>query len=94
MLTLAAMHVLGDTKDPFFTSLQAGAYDAVKPKGAPCDSAITDGCHGNGLSKKATLALAIILSVVGLVVVGLSAWYIILLVRPSHLGLRTLVKTG
>jgi len=33
MLTLAAMHVLNDTSDPFFTSLQAGEYEKKKPKG-------------------------------------------------------------
>lgn len=87
MLTLAAMHVLGDTKDPYYTTLKAGSHDLVKPKGSPCDSAISAGCHGGGLSKKATLALALVLTIVGLVVVGLSAWYIILLTRPTHLGL-------
>jgi endoglucanase len=38
MLTLAAMHVLNDTSDPFFTHLQAGAFAAKKPKGNPCDA--------------------------------------------------------
>jgi len=88
MLTLAAMHVIGDTKDPYFTSLQAGAYDKVKPKGKPCDSAIKEGCEGPHMGKKATLALAIVVTVVGLVIIGLSAWYIILLVRsrPGKIG--------
>lgn len=39
MLVLAAMHVLNDTADPFFTRLQAGAYSAKKPGGKPCDAA-------------------------------------------------------
>lgn len=87
MLTLAAMHTVDDTKDPYYTTLKAGAYDEVKPKGQPCDSAIQDGCQGHPLSKKATLAMAIVLTIVGLVVIGLSAWYLILLFRPTHLGL-------
>jgi len=86
MLTLAAMHVMGDSKDPFYTSLAAGAYDKVKPKGRPCDSAITDGCTGGHLSKKATLAMAITITVVGLIVIGLSAWYIILLMKSRRMG--------
>ena len=88
MLTLAAMRVIGDTKDPYFTSLQAGAYDKVKPKGKPCDAAFKEGCEGPHMGKKATLALAIVVTVVGLVIVGLSAWYIILLVRsrPGKVG--------
>ncbi|KAF8974347.1 glycoside hydrolase family 9 protein [Flammula alnicola] len=88
MLTLAAMHILGDTKDPYYTALQAGAYDKVKPNGRPCDAAINDGCQGPRLSKKATIAMAVVITIVGLVLVGLSAWYIILLVRPKHLGLN------
>ncbi|KAF9483953.1 glycoside hydrolase family 9 protein [Pholiota conissans] len=87
MLTLAAMHTIGDTKDPYFTALKEGAYAQVKPKGQPCDAAIRDGCQGHRLSKKATIAMAIVLAVVGLVVVGLSAWYLALLFRPAHLGL-------
>ncbi|KDR83582.1 hypothetical protein GALMADRAFT_235844 [Galerina marginata CBS 339.88] len=89
MLTLAAMHVIGDTKDPYFTALQAGAYNKVKPKGQPCDSAFTEGCQGPGLSKKATLAMAVVITVVGLVVIGLSVWYIILLIKS-----RRVEKTG
>jgi endoglucanase len=86
MLTLAAMRVIGDTKDPYFTSLQAGAYDKVKPKGKPCDSAFKEGCQGPRLGKKATLALAIVITVVGFIIVGLSIWYILLLVRSSRSG--------
>ncbi|KAJ7781381.1 glycoside hydrolase family 9 protein [Mycena metata] len=75
MLTLAAMHVLNDTSDPFFTSLQAGAYDKVRPSGQPCDDAISDGCSGPKLSKAAIIALAVVLSVVGLIIIGLLIWY-------------------
>jgi len=86
MLTLAAMHVVGDTKDPFFTALQAGAYDKVKPKGQPCDSAFTQGCQAPRLSKKATLAMAVVITVVGLIIVGLSSWYIILVMQSRRIG--------
>jgi len=75
------MHVLSDTKDPFFTSLLAGAYDKVKPMGGPCDAVFNEGCDNPHLSKKATLALALIITIVGLILVGLSTWYIVLLIR-------------
>lgn len=81
MLTLAAMHVLNDTSDPFFTSLQAGAYDKVRPAGQPCDAAISAGCGGPTLPKAAVIALAVILSVVGAVIIGLLLWYIWILIR-------------
>ncbi|KAJ7086757.1 glycoside hydrolase family 9 protein [Mycena epipterygia] len=81
MLTLAAMHVLNDTNDPFFTSLQAGAYDKVRPSGQPCDAAISTGCGGPTLPRAALIALAVILSVVGAVILGLTLWYLWLLIR-------------
>jgi endoglucanase len=70
------MHVMNDTNDPFYTSLKAGAYDKVKPSGQPCDAAISDGCSGHKLSKAAIIALAVVLSVVGLLILGLLAWYL------------------
>ncbi|KAJ7904387.1 glycoside hydrolase family 9 protein [Mycena olivaceomarginata] len=76
LLTLAAMHVMNDSNDPFYTSLKAGAYDKVKPSGQPCDAAISDGCSGHKLSKAAIIALAVVLSVVGLLILGLLAWYL------------------
>ncbi|THV08695.1 9 glycosyl hydrolase [Dendrothele bispora CBS 962.96] len=76
MLTLAAMHVLNDTNDPFYTSLQDGAYAQVKPQGSPCDDAIDDGCSGPRLSTGAKVAIAVVVTVVGLIILGLLAWYI------------------
>lgn len=75
MLTLAAAHIINDTSDPFYTSLQAGAYDEVKPKGKPCDAAISDGCVGGHLNNAATIALAVSVVVVGVIVIGLSVYY-------------------
>lgn len=86
MLTLAAMHVLSDSKDPFFTSLAAGAYAKVKPTGVPCDAVFDGGCDNPHLSKQATLALALVVTIVGLIVIGLSIWYIILLARKPSSG--------
>ncbi|KAJ7937183.1 glycoside hydrolase family 9 protein [Mycena leptocephala] len=76
MLTLAAMHVLNDTNDPFFTSLQAGAYEKVRPSGQPCDSAISAGCGRPKLPRAALIALVVILSVVGVIILGLLIWYL------------------
>ena len=73
MLTLAAMHVLNDTSDPFFTRLQAGAFEAKKPSGNPCDAAFP--CHSGGLSTGTKIALGVTLSVVGCVVIAAGIWY-------------------
>jgi len=73
MLTLAAMHVLNDTSDPFFTRLQAGAYSAQKPGGKPCDDAFP--CHSGGLSKGAKISLGVVLSVVGCAIIIAAGWY-------------------
>ncbi|KAJ7638672.1 glycoside hydrolase family 9 protein [Roridomyces roridus] len=81
LLTLAAMHVLNDTSDPFYTTLQAGAYDKVRPAGQPCDNAISAGCGSSGLPRPALIAIAVILSVVGAFILGLLLWYIWSLLR-------------
>lgn len=73
LLTLTAAHVMGDTADPYYTRLQAGAYTAVKPQGRPCDNALT--CHG-GLSRGAKIAIGVVVSIVGLLIIGLSIWLV------------------
>jgi endoglucanase len=83
MLTLAAMHVLSDTKDPYFTTLADGAYNRVKPTGVPCDAVFNDGCDNPHMSKKATIVLAVVVTIVGVIIFGLSTWYIMLLIRNS-----------
>ena len=72
MLTLAAMHVLNDASDPFFTRLQVGAFAAQKPSGQPCDAAFP--CH-SGLSTGAKVALGIVLSIVGSAIIVVGTWY-------------------
>lgn len=79
MLTLAAMHVLNDTSDPFYTSLQAGEYLKHKPKGTPCDAAFS--CGGPTLPKGGKIAIGVIVGFVGLVIVGLGAAWIWLGIR-------------
>ncbi|KAG9099387.1 hypothetical protein FRC07_010528 [Ceratobasidium sp. 392] len=65
MLTLAAASVMSESDDPYFTRLQAGAYDKVKPSGMPCDAMYP--CKGGrgGLSHTGVIALAVVISVVG-----------------------------
>jgi len=67
LLTLAAMHVMNDTADPFYTSLKAGAYAANKPSGQPCDPVYP--CTP-GLSTGAKIAIAVVVTVVGLAIFG------------------------
>jgi endoglucanase len=70
-LTLAAYNVMQATSDPFYTSLQDGAYARVKPTGQPCDAAIQTGCPHHGLSHGARIAIAVIVTIIGLGIVGL-----------------------
>lgn len=68
MLTLAAASVLSETDDPYFTKLQAGAYNNVKPSGTPCDAAYPCGGKHGGLSRAGLIALVVVLVVVGLLI--------------------------
>jgi endoglucanase len=72
MLTLAVMHVLNDTTDPFFTRLQAGAFAAKRPGGKPCDAAFP--CH-SGLSKGTKIAIGVVLPLVGFAIIAATIWY-------------------
>ena len=80
LLTLAA-HVLasgaGAGGDPYYTQVRAGAYDEVRPGGAPCDAAVQAGCgHGGGLSRGGKIAVGVVVGVVGLLIVGLGAFWV------------------
>ncbi|KAJ2914293.1 hypothetical protein MD484_g6157, partial [Candolleomyces efflorescens] len=86
MLTLAAMHALADRSDPYYTYLQAGEYEKVKPDGFPCDAVFTSGCRGPHMSKGAKIAMAVSIVVVCLVVFGLAGYYIYLLIRNAKEG--------
>ncbi|KAI0248718.1 glycoside hydrolase family 9 protein [Lactifluus subvellereus] len=72
MLTLAAMHVLNDTTDPFFTHLQAGAFATKKPGGKPCDAVFP--CH-SGISKGAKIAIGVVLPLIGFAIIAAAIWY-------------------
>lgn len=74
------MHVLNDRNDPFYTSLQAGEYDKVRPEGSPCDAAIKDGCPGISFPTKGKIAVGVVIGVVGLVILGLITYWVWLVV--------------
>ncbi|KAF8609652.1 Six-hairpin glycosidase [Ceratobasidium sp. AG-I] len=67
MLTLAAASVLTESDDPYFTRLQAGAYNNAKPSGTPCDAVYPCAGSHHGLSRAGVIALVVVLVVVGLV---------------------------
>lgn len=69
MLTLAAMNVVSNSQDPYYTKLKAGEYLKHKPSGHPCDSAFH--C-AQKLSKGAKIAIGLIVTVVGLINIGLA----------------------
>jgi endoglucanase len=68
---------MNDSADPFYTRLAAGAYAAKKPKGQPCDASTN--CNPNGAPKlplAGKIAIAVVVTVVGLVILGLAAWWV------------------
>lgn len=74
LLTLAAMHASNDTADPFYTSLKAGAYASKKPGGHPCDPVYS--CTPS-LSHGAKIAIAVVVTVVGLAIFGAIGYMIV-----------------
>lgn len=80
------MHVLADPDDPFYTTLQAGAYAKVKPDGKPCDAAFQEGCKGPTLSQNAKIAMGVCLTVTCLFILGLTTYWIILVKRNKAAG--------
>ncbi|KXN86389.1 Endoglucanase E-4 [Leucoagaricus sp. SymC.cos] len=82
LLTLAAYSVMQTTIDPFYTSLKDGAYTKAKPKGLPCDAVFNQGCPPHRLSLGARVAMALGITIVGVVLMGLTVyWY---LLRRRH----------
>ncbi|KAG8885171.1 hypothetical protein FRB97_001989 [Tulasnella sp. 331] len=75
-LTLAAYSVLKATDPPFYTSLAPGVYAEAKPGGMPCDPAFPCKSHG-GLSTAAKIVLAVVITVVGLIIAGLLACFLV-----------------
>jgi endoglucanase len=72
------MHVMNDPKDPFFTSLQVGAYN--KPEGTPCDPAYP--CSSNQhLSKGGEIAMAVVITIVGILLVASLIWMFVVILR-------------
>jgi endoglucanase len=74
---------MNDTSDPHYTQLKEGEYAAHRPQGRPCDAS-QDCSHGSGsvkLPRAGQIALGVIISVVGLVIVGLTAYWAVVELR-------------
>jgi len=91
LLTLAAMHVMNETTDPFYTSLQAGAYASKKPSGHPCDPVYS--C-GPSLSSGAKIAIAVVVTVFGLAIIGGIAYLVIRYRRGRKFSRHERVKSS
>lgn len=73
MLSLVAYNVIMNPGDPYYTSLQAGAYAQHKPSGTPCD-AVFD-CSPGGLPVRDKIIIGVIVGVVGLVLLLLALYW-------------------
>ncbi|KAJ8516383.1 hypothetical protein ONZ45_g6299 [Pleurotus djamor] len=84
LLTLAAMSVSnalasvsgGQNVDPFYTRLKGGEYDSVRPKNPPCDQVFRCDSQQTGLGRSGTIALAVVLTSVGAIILALLTWYV------------------
>jgi len=78
LLALAAYSVMQTTVDPFYTALEDGAYARVKPKGQPCDAVFNEGCPSPRLSPGARVAMALGITIVGVILIGMTVyWYLL-----------------
>ncbi|KAI0771998.1 Six-hairpin glycosidase [Trametes elegans] len=76
LLTLAAQALVRGDGDPYYTQVRAGAYEEVRPGGWPCDAAIQTGCKHSGLSTGGKIAVGVVVSVVGVIIVALGAYWV------------------
>lgn len=84
LLTLVAQTLANDTSantNPYYTTLTVGSYEDVRPAGYPCDNAVQTGCKKGGLSQAAKIAIAVVVTVVALVLIGLSTYWWMLVRR-------------
>lgn len=84
MVTLAVQALVNGTGDPWYTKLEVGSYDERRPKGQPCDAAVSTGCSTGKNWRVGRIVMASILSAVGLVVVSLLSYWIMLEVRRTR----------
>lgn len=71
LLAIAAENIISNTADPFYTALQAGAYQSQGPKKGthPCDAAFPCG-RRSGLSVAAEIVVAVVTTIVGLGIIA------------------------
>jgi endoglucanase len=74
ILTLSAYEIMAGDRDPYYTSLAEGSYNATP--GCPPDYACGSGDNGGGggLSQAAKIAIGVIVPVVVLIAIGVGVW--------------------
>lgn len=89
LLSLIAYAIMNETiakEDPWYTRLEVGSYQRVRPTGLPCDAAVQQGCNIDRFSKVGKIVMGVIVSVVGGVVVGLGLFWMFLEYRRRRSG--------
>ncbi|KAI0356489.1 Six-hairpin glycosidase [Trametes cingulata] len=76
LLTLGAQALVWGDSDPYYTQVKAGAYDEVRPSGWPCDAAVQKGCKRSGLSTGGKIAVGVVVSVVGLILIAMGGYWV------------------
>ncbi|CAL1701489.1 unnamed protein product [Somion occarium] len=84
LLSLVAYTIMNQTtatQEPVFVSIEEGSY--VKPKNSPCDDAVKTGCGIHPWPKGAKIAFAVVITIVGLIILGFGTYWIVLATRNS-----------
>lgn len=84
LLSLLAYAIANEsiaTQDPWYTRLEVGSYQQVRPSGSPCDAAVQTGCKKSRFSKVGKIVMGVIVGVVGGVVVALALFWMFLVYR-------------
>lgn len=86
LIAYAAMNQTLAMQDPYYTRLEAGSYQKVRPAGFPCDAAVQAGCTIHKFSKVGKIVMGVIVGVVSAFVVGLAVFWVFLEMRRRRGG--------
>ncbi|EKM59419.1 glycoside hydrolase family 9 protein [Phanerochaete carnosa HHB-10118-sp] len=83
VVTIAARALVNGTGDPWYTQLQIGSYNGRRPKGEPCDAAVTTGCPSHSW-RVGKIVMGVLVGVTGLVIMSLGTVWILLVCRNCN----------
>ena len=86
LIAYAITNVTIAAQDPWYTRLEVGSYENVRPKGFPCDAAVQTGCASHRFSLGGKIALGVVVGIVGSVIVGLCLYWMVIMMQRKRSG--------